>query len=91
MSTRTHDLVVLMARTTMSQGRGRKQDRRMQYPMWCLGCAGEYRMVAARQVTKNPCMDQNTKFLVLFPISGRSVLPLWSFLSFKMEIDARQR
>lgn len=52
MSTRTQGLVVLMAGSQCLRAVGRKQDP--QYPMWSLGCAGEYRMVAARQDHKGP-------------------------------------
>lgn len=54
MSTRTQGLVVLMARPQCPRAAGRKQGRRMQHPMWSLGCADEYRMVAARQDHEGP-------------------------------------
>lgn len=55
----------------------------MQYRMWSLEGAGEYRMAAAKHITKDPWTSQNTN-LLLFPASGRSVLPP-VFLSFTLK------
>lgn len=47
----------------------------MQYLLWSLECAAEYRMAAAMQITKYPWTSQNAKLLLLFLAFGRSVLP----------------
>lgn len=82
MNTRIHDLGVLMDRL-LTPGSRRKQNFRMQYRMWSVEGAGEYRMAATKHITKDPGTSQNTN-LFLFPTSGRSVLPPF-FLSFALK------